>query len=83
MSTGSINTVVLSASPSGSVTLTVKRYTPVSGVLGSATTLGTVTLSSSQHAIFTGLNWAVTAGDLLSMEISGISIELLHVILST
>jgi hypothetical protein len=71
--TQTLTQAALVASVSGSVTVTVKRYTPSGGALGAATTLGTVTLTSAVYNRVTGLEWAVTAGDVLEFTPSGIS----------
>lgn len=63
--TATITQAALVADQSGSITITVKKYTPSGGALGSATTLGTIALSSAQHNRSTGLTWAVTAGDVI------------------
>ena len=71
--TQTLTQAALVADVSGSVTVTVKKYTPSGGALGSATTLGTVVLSSAVHARSTGLTWAVTAGDVLEFTPSSIT----------
>lgn len=71
--TQTLTQAALVADVSGSVTVTVKKYTPSAGALGSATTLGTVALSSAVHTRSTGLSWAVTAGDVLEFTPSSIT----------
>ena len=65
---GVITAASLVGDASGSITITVKRYTPSSGSLNSATSLGTIALSSAQHARDTTLSgWttSLSAGDVL------------------
>jgi hypothetical protein len=67
-STISTASIVLDASDS--ITVTVRKYTPSAGSLGSATALGTISTSSAQHNRSTGLSWSVAAGDVLELEIT-------------
>ena len=65
---GVIKAASLVGDASGTITITVKRYTPSAGSLGSATSLGTIALSSAQHARDTTLSgWttSLSAGDVL------------------
>ena len=65
---GVIKAASLVGDVSGTITITVKRYTPSAGLLGSATSLGTIALSSAQHARDTTLSgWttSLSAGDVL------------------
>jgi hypothetical protein len=65
---GVITAASLVGDASGSITITVKRYTPSSGSLNGATSLGTIALSSAQHARDTTLaGWttSLSAGDVL------------------
>jgi hypothetical protein len=65
---GVITAASLVGDASGSITITVKRYTPSSGSLNSATSLGTIALSSAQYARDTTLaGWttSLSAGDVL------------------
>jgi hypothetical protein len=80
---GPISKAALVADVAGSVTVTVRKYTPAGGALGSATLLGTLTLTSAQHAASTP-SWAVAAGDVLEIEPSAVTaITKLFVRLST
>jgi hypothetical protein len=71
--TQTLTQAALVSDVSGSVTVTVKKYSPDAGVLGEATTLGTVALSSAVHVRSTGLSWGVTAGDVLEFTPSSIT----------
>lgn len=77
--TGTLTTGILVSSDTdgtalaGSITVTVSRYTPSGGTYSSATSLGTVTLSSAAHSRVTNLSWTVTAGDILVLVPSGIT----------
>lgn len=68
--TGTITKAALVGDAAGAITLTVKRYTPSGGALGSATTLGTIALASTQHDLDT-VSWSVTAGDVLEILTGG------------
>lgn len=69
-STGTIAKAALVGDVSGAVTVTVKKYTPAGGALGSSTTLGTIALATAQHNSSTP-SWAVTAGDVLEFSLGG------------
>lgn len=69
-STGTIAKAALVGDVSGAVTVTVKKYTPAAGALGSSTTLGTIALATAQHNSSTP-SWAVTAGDVLEFSLGG------------
>ena len=69
-STGTIAKAALVGDVSGAVTVTVKKYTPTGGALGSATTLGTIALATAQHNSSTP-SWSVTAGDVLEFSLGG------------
>lgn len=74
VATGTIASAALVADVAGSITITAKRYTPSGGALGSATTLGTIALSSAVHVRDTTLSgWtkSVTAGDVLELSTGG------------
>ena len=76
---GTIAQVALVGDVSGSVT--VKRYTPSGGALGSATTLGTIALSSAVHnrdTTLSGWTTSVSAGDVLEISIGGTIASLTH-----
>lgn len=80
---GTITKAALVADLSGSITITVRKYSPDGGALGSATVLGTLSLSSARHGASTP-SWAVTAGDVLEFEPSAITgVTKLFVRLST
>jgi len=71
---GTISAASIVADVSGSITITVKRYTPTAGSLGSATSLGSIAIASAQHARDTTLSgWttAVAAGDVLEFVTGG------------
>jgi hypothetical protein len=71
---GTISAASIVADVSGSITITVKRYTPAAGSLGSATSLGSIAIASAQHARDTTLSgWttAVAAGDVLEFVTGG------------
>jgi hypothetical protein len=71
---GVITAASLIADASGSITITVNRYTPSAGSLGSATLLGTIAISSAQHNRDTTLSgWTTTlsAGDVLEFVTGG------------
>lgn len=75
--TGVIKGWELVLDQTGSVTITVKRFTPSSGSLGSEATLGTMTVTSARHARNnTETDWAVTAGDVIEFEITAASTAL-------
>jgi hypothetical protein len=72
--TGTITASAIVGDASGAITISVKRYTPSAGSLGSATTMGDVTLSSTQHnrdTTLTGWTKTVTAGDVLEFSTGG------------
>lgn len=72
--TGTITASAIVGDASGAITISVKRYTPSAGSLGSATTMGDVTLSSTQHNLdttLTGWTKTVTAGDVLEFSTGG------------
>jgi len=58
---------------SGSATITVDRYTPSGGSIGSPTSLGSMSVSSAQHNSATGLSWSVSAGDIIRFELTSAS----------
>jgi hypothetical protein len=84
VSTGTITKAAVTGDPSGSVTVDVKKYTPSGGSLGSPTTLGSIALASAAHNSSTP-SWAVTAGDVLEISLSGTiaSVKKVFVRLST
>ncbi len=68
---GTITAASVVADVSGSITMTFKRYTPSGGALGSATTLGTVALSSAVHnrdTTLSGWTTSVTVGDVIEIS---------------
>jgi hypothetical protein len=69
-STGTIAKAALVGDVSGSVTVTVKKYTPSGGALASEVTLGTIALASVRHNSSTP-SWSVTAGDVLEFSLGG------------
>lgn len=72
--TGNITAATVVGDVSGSVTITCKKYTPSGGSLGSATTLGTIVLSSAQHnrdTTLTGWTLGLTAGDVVEISLGG------------
>jgi hypothetical protein len=83
-STGTIAKAALVGDVSGAVTVTVKKYTPAGGALGSSTTLGTIALATAQHNSSTP-SWSVTAGDVLEFSLGGTitSVKKVFVRLST
>lgn len=72
---GTIKAASLVADASGSLTITLSRYTPTGGSLGFATSLGTIALSSAQFARDTSLsswsNTSVSAGDVIQFTTGG------------
>ncbi len=72
---GVITAAALVGDAIGSITIDVKRYTPSGlGTLGSATTMGSITISSRQHirdTILSGWTTSISAGDILSFATSG------------
>ena len=72
---GTIKAASLVADASGSLTITLSRYTPTGGSLGFATSLGTIALSSAQFARDTSLsgwsNTTVSAGDVVQFTTGG------------
>lgn len=72
---GVITAAALVGDAVGSITIDVKRYTPSGlGTLGSATTMGSISVSSRQHirdTTLSGWTTSVSAGDVLSFATSG------------
>jgi len=72
---GVITAAALVGDAIGSITIDVKRYTPSGlGTLGSATTMGSISVSSRQHirdTTLSGWTTSVSAGDVLSFTTSG------------
>jgi hypothetical protein len=72
---GVITAAALVGDAVGSITIDVKRYTPSGlGTLGSATTMGSISVSSRQHirdTTLSGWTTSVSAGDVLSFTTSG------------
>lgn len=70
IASGTINKAAIVGDPSGSVTVTVQKYTPSAGVLGSPTSLGSIALASVAQNSSTP-SWAVSAGDVLEFTLGG------------
>lgn len=70
IASGTINKAAIVGDPSGSVTVTVNKYTPSAGALGSPTSLGTIALASVAQNSSTP-SWAVSAGDVLEFTPGG------------
>jgi len=80
---GTIIAAAAVADSAGTSTITVRKYTPSGGSLGTATDLGTLSLTASRHAS-SAPSWAVSAGDVLEIEVSATTgITKLFVRLST
>ena len=72
--TGTISAASVVGDASGSITITVNRYTPTAGAIGSATVLGTIALASVQSnrdTTLSGWTTAVSEGDLLEFVTGG------------
>ena len=71
---GTLNAATLVSTLSGTCEVTVNRYTPAGGALGSPTLLGTITLTGAAYvhdATLSGWTKTFAAGDVLELVTSG------------